>query len=79
MVRNLIAWINTSREVSATRRKLGRLDDGLLGDIGITRAQAEAEMSRPFWDHGRRQVRVAPGRAGILDTVRRAMAGGRSC
>jgi uncharacterized protein YjiS (DUF1127 family) len=31
------------------RRQLLRLDDHVLRDIGITRLQAEAEASKPFW------------------------------
>lgn len=33
----------------AQRRALAGLDDHLLRDIGITRAQARAEAARPFW------------------------------
>ncbi|MBL9049181.1 MAG: DUF1127 domain-containing protein [Tabrizicola sp.] len=32
------------------RNRLGRLDDRLLRDIGVTREQALAEASRPDWD-----------------------------
>ena len=32
------------------RRVLARLDDNVLKDIGISRAEAEAEAARPFWD-----------------------------
>ena len=31
------------------RRQLGRLDDALLKDIGLTRCEAEMEASKPFW------------------------------
>jgi uncharacterized protein YjiS (DUF1127 family) len=31
------------------RQQLLRLDDHVLRDIGITRLQAEAEASKPFW------------------------------
>ena len=31
------------------RRMLARLDDRLLRDVGISRAQAEAEARKPFW------------------------------
>jgi uncharacterized protein YjiS (DUF1127 family) len=34
---------------AATRRELSRLDDRLLKDIGITRAQAYREAVKPFW------------------------------
>jgi uncharacterized protein YjiS (DUF1127 family) len=33
-----------------SRRGLGRLDDHLLADIGLTREEAERETSRPVWD-----------------------------
>lgn len=32
------------------RNRLGRLDDRLLRDIGVTREQALSEASRPDWD-----------------------------
>ncbi len=38
-------WIERSRN----RRALTRLDDHLLRDIGIWRAEAEREAARPFW------------------------------
>ena len=31
------------------RHALLTLDDRLLADIGVTRAQAEAEAAKPFW------------------------------
>ncbi|MEM7507316.1 MAG: DUF1127 domain-containing protein [Pseudomonadota bacterium] len=37
-------------QVIAERRALGQLDDTRLADIGITRAEAKREASRPFWD-----------------------------
>lgn len=36
--------------VAGQRNKLAQLDDTRLADIGITRAEAKAEASRPFWD-----------------------------
>ncbi len=33
-----------------SRRQLNTLSDAQLCDIGITRAQAEAEAARPVWD-----------------------------
>lgn len=38
------------RERSRQRRALLELDDRLLSDIGIGRAEAEREAVRPFWD-----------------------------
>jgi uncharacterized protein YjiS (DUF1127 family) len=36
--------------LSRSRRGLARLDDHLLQDIGLTRAEALAEAERPVWD-----------------------------
>ncbi len=41
----LLAWSERTRQ----RRELLRLDDRLLRDIGITRAEATAEAEKPFW------------------------------
>ena len=38
-------WIERRR----TRRALTKLDDHLLRDIGISRAEAEREAANPFW------------------------------
>ena len=38
-------WFERSRQ----RRALAELDDRLLRDIGITRAQAGREAAKPFW------------------------------
>ncbi|PKQ13152.1 MAG: hypothetical protein CVT70_05355 [Alphaproteobacteria bacterium HGW-Alphaproteobacteria-1] len=32
------------------RRALARLGDAALADLGLTRAEAEHEAGRPFWD-----------------------------
>ena len=37
------------RERSRQRRSLMRLDDRLLHDIGLSRADVEHEASKPFW------------------------------
>lgn len=42
---SLSAW----RERVSQRRALGRLDDRLLRDMGLTRADVEQEVSKPFW------------------------------
>lgn len=39
-------WTAAARE----RRTLAELPDHLLADIGISRAEAEREARRPFWD-----------------------------
>lgn len=37
------------RERARQRRALMALDDRLLRDIGISRADAEREVAKPFW------------------------------
>ncbi len=41
----MLTWSDRMRQ----RRHLAELDDRLLRDIGISRADVEAEISRPFW------------------------------
>ena len=36
--------------VRRQRKALCRLDDHLLQDLGVTRAEVEAEAARSFWD-----------------------------
>jgi uncharacterized protein YjiS (DUF1127 family) len=38
-------WLDRARQ----RRHLSELDDRLLRDIGLSRAEVENEVSRPFW------------------------------
>jgi uncharacterized protein YjiS (DUF1127 family) len=38
-------WLERSRQ----RRQLGELNDYMLRDIGITRAEAWFEADKPFW------------------------------
>ncbi|MDX1432191.1 MAG: DUF1127 domain-containing protein [Gammaproteobacteria bacterium] len=45
VVATLHAWRRRAKE----RAALAALDDRLLDDIGITRAQARAEVDKPFW------------------------------
>ena len=42
----LLRW----QELAQQRRRLLSLDDRMLKDIGITRAEAMREGTRPFWD-----------------------------
>ncbi|MDK3018138.1 DUF1127 domain-containing protein [Pseudodonghicola flavimaris] len=46
----LIARLAHMISVHRQRRALIKLDDRALEDIGISRSQARAEASRPFWD-----------------------------
>lgn len=41
----VLEWL----ERSASRRRLGALDDRMLRDIGLSRCEAEQEASKPFW------------------------------
>ncbi|WP_051588052.1 DUF1127 domain-containing protein [Actibacterium mucosum] len=54
---SFLRLLNRISAVSRQRRALAKLTDHELEDIGITRAQAEAEAKRPAWDapHGWRQ------------------------
>jgi len=36
--------------VARQRRDLGRLDDAALADLGLSRADVSAELTRPIWD-----------------------------
>lgn len=42
----LLRWLALHRQ----RRQLAALSDEMLKDIGRSRADIEAEASRPFWD-----------------------------
>jgi uncharacterized protein YjiS (DUF1127 family) len=44
----LLHW----HELARQRRALLALSDHMLKDIGISRAEAEREASRPFWSDG---------------------------
>ncbi len=46
LVLALLRW----HELAQQRRRLLSLDDRMLKDIGITRAEAMREGMRPFWD-----------------------------
>ena len=46
LVLALLRW----HELAQQRRRLLSLDDRMLKDIGITRAEAMREGTRPFWD-----------------------------
>ncbi|MEM5476747.1 DUF1127 domain-containing protein [Pacificibacter sp. AS14] len=48
--KSLLARFIQARAVARQRTALADLDDSMLSDIGITRAQAEQESARPTWD-----------------------------
>ena len=41
----VLSWLERSRQ----RRQLSQLGDHMLKDIGLTRADVDAETSKPFW------------------------------
>jgi uncharacterized protein YjiS (DUF1127 family) len=41
----VLDWQDRARQ----RRRLGEMDDHLLRDIGLSRADLEYESSKPFW------------------------------
>lgn len=49
-----VVWVEAVLRTLAERRRLIALDDRALSDIGVSRADAHAEWSRPFWDLPRR-------------------------
>lgn len=42
----VLIWLERSRQ----RQRLAMLSDHMLKDIGLTRADVEAEISKPFWE-----------------------------
>lgn len=65
MVRPLLIWLRAALAAHRSRRELAGLGDAQLADIGITRAEAAAEIARPFWDFTARRPADPPdGRSG---------------
>ena len=50
----LLDW----QELARQRRALAALDDHMLKDIGLSRADARQEAERPFWDDGGEPWRI---------------------
>ena len=48
--RSVVATLTQYYNVWSQRQALKSLDAAVLNDIGITRAQADAEAKRPVWD-----------------------------
>lgn len=46
----LASWIKQAWSVQRQRKALAKMDDRMLADIGLTRAQAHLEANRSFWD-----------------------------
>jgi uncharacterized protein YjiS (DUF1127 family) len=49
MLVRLAEFIAVGRERRRQRLALGRLDDRMLRDIGLTAADVEGEVTKPFW------------------------------
>jgi uncharacterized protein YjiS (DUF1127 family) len=47
---NYIMHLRSAMALRRERRELRLLDDHLLRDIGLTRAEADKEAARPVWD-----------------------------
>ncbi|NMQ19553.1 DUF1127 domain-containing protein [Candidatus Competibacter phosphatis] len=45
----MLAWLRDRHAVYRQRRELLALDDRMLKDIGLSRADAFREGSKPFW------------------------------
>ncbi len=50
-----VSWVESAFRTARERRLLMALDECALKDIGVSKADAEAEWSRPFWDLPRGQ------------------------
>jgi len=46
----LLARLRRWHRLARQRRQLAVLDEHALKDLGLSRADVEAEISRPFWD-----------------------------
>lgn len=49
-LRRLREWMSRAWRNHRTRRYLTEMDDHMLSDLGISRAQAAFEASRRMWD-----------------------------
>jgi uncharacterized protein YjiS (DUF1127 family) len=47
--RPVFGWLRHWRQRARQRAELASLDDRMLADIGISRAEAEFLSSKPFW------------------------------
>ena len=45
LAEGVLAWFERARQ----RRQLGELSDHMLKDIGLSRADVETEVAKPFW------------------------------
>ncbi len=51
--RRLTCWLRSTKHTVVTRRQLAEMDERMLSDIGVSRADALDEASRPFWNQKR--------------------------
>ncbi len=49
LVAGLAAWVTFGLERARQRRMLAALDDRMLKDIGLTRADVASEADKPSW------------------------------
>lgn len=49
LVRAAFDWLHAVHERYRQRQALLKLDDRMLSDIGVSRADADHEGSKPFW------------------------------
>ena len=47
---NVLRWITAALTAHRSRLDLNKLDDRLLEDIGVSRAEAKREAERPIWN-----------------------------
>ena len=48
-IQNLLGKIGAAWHRRSSRNLLSQLDDYMLKDIGVTRAEAQLEANKPFW------------------------------
>jgi uncharacterized protein YjiS (DUF1127 family) len=55
-LRSALSWVILTlmrwQELARQRRALAAMNDHMLKDLGLTRANALREAGRPFWDDG---------------------------
>jgi uncharacterized protein YjiS (DUF1127 family) len=68
-IRSLVAFFAEMVRAIETRRQLAEMDDRMLSDIGISRAEAQAETDRLAWDLG--PPRRSEAERGAIRRVRR--------
>jgi uncharacterized protein YjiS (DUF1127 family) len=48
--RLLMAWVAQMRRAAIGRRAIAQMDDRMLSDVGLSRAEASVEINRRPWD-----------------------------